>query len=73
MKLVGKSDGQIVIGNKNYSIIGVSVEKKGYLNITCRLDNTTSFLIMLMKFIGEKLDLLIGKVKLMILYTTVKV
>ena len=43
MKLVGKSDGQIIIGNKNYSIIGVSVEKKGYLNITCRLDNTTSF------------------------------
>ena len=73
MKLVGKSDGQIIIGNKNYSIIGVSVEKKGYLNVTCRLDNTTSFLIMLMKFIGEKLDLLIGKVKLMILYSTVKV
>ncbi|HDX9600978.1 TPA: MucBP domain-containing protein [Bacillus cereus] len=37
INLVGKSDGEIVLGERNYDIIGVSIEKKGYLNITCRL------------------------------------
>ncbi|MEW9579281.1 MucBP domain-containing protein [Bacillus toyonensis] len=42
--LVGKGDGEIVLGERNYDIIGVSIEKKGYLNITCRLGirNTSS-------------------------------
>ncbi|MFJ8069979.1 hypothetical protein ACIQZD_13645 [Peribacillus sp. NPDC096447] len=35
--LVGKSDGQIVLGNRNYDIIGASIEKKGYIDITCRM------------------------------------
>lgn len=39
IKVVGKGDGQIVLGERNYDIIGVSIEKKGYLNITCRLGN----------------------------------
>lgn len=42
IKVVGKSDGQIVLGERNYDIIGVSIEKKGYLNITCRLGNRNS-------------------------------
>lgn len=37
--LAGKGNGQIVLGERNYDIIGVSIEKKGYLNITCRLGN----------------------------------
>ncbi|WP_249370391.1 MucBP domain-containing protein [Bacillus sp. 2SH] len=37
IELVGKGDGEIVLGERNYDIIGVSIEKKGYLNITCRL------------------------------------
>ncbi|QWI72754.1 cell surface protein [Bacillus mycoides] len=37
INLVGKGDGEIVLGERNYDIIGVSIEKKGYLNITCRL------------------------------------
>ncbi|OFD65478.1 hypothetical protein BWGOE4_12390 [Bacillus mycoides] len=37
IELGGKSDGEIVLGERNYDIIGVSIEKKGYLNITCRL------------------------------------
>lgn len=37
IKVVGKGDGQIVLGERNYDIIGVSIEKKGYLNVTCRL------------------------------------
>ncbi|WP_369903119.1 cell surface protein [Bacillus manliponensis] len=37
IELVGKGDGEIIIGQRNYEIIGVSIEKKGYLNITCRL------------------------------------
>ncbi|HDR8245791.1 TPA: MucBP domain-containing protein [Bacillus cereus] len=37
MDLAGKGDGQIIVGGRNYDIIGVSIEKKGYLNITCRL------------------------------------
>ncbi|MFB7304642.1 cell surface protein [Heyndrickxia sporothermodurans] len=35
--LVGKSYGQIVLGQRNYEITGVSIEKKGYLDITCNL------------------------------------
>ncbi|AQQ64320.1 MULTISPECIES: MucBP domain-containing protein [Bacillus] len=37
INLVGNGDGEIVLGERNYDIIGVSIEKKGYLNITCRL------------------------------------
>ncbi|WP_257207911.1 cell surface protein [Bacillus toyonensis] len=42
IELAGKSDGEIIIGQRNYDIIGVSIEKKGYLNITCRLGNRNS-------------------------------
>ncbi|MGN4460463.1 MucBP domain-containing protein [Bacillus cereus group sp. MYBK77-1] len=42
IELVGKGDGEIVLGERNYDIIGVSIEKKGYLNITCRLSNRSS-------------------------------
>lgn len=42
IKVVGRGDGQIVLGERNYDIIGVSIEKKGYLNITCRLGNRNS-------------------------------
>nr|WP_088667071.1 MucBP domain-containing protein [Bacillus sp. MB353a] len=42
IELAGKSDGEIIIGQRNYDIIGVSIEKKGYLNITCRLGNQNS-------------------------------
>ncbi|WP_374187629.1 hypothetical protein ACEPPU_07315 [Priestia aryabhattai] len=42
--LVNKSAGQIVLGQRNYDIVGVSIEKKGYLDITCKqgLGNGTS-------------------------------
>lgn len=42
IELAGKSDGEIILGERNYDIIGVSIEKKGYLNITCRLSNRNS-------------------------------
>ena len=42
IELSGKGDGEIIIGQRNYDIIGVSIEKKGYLNITCRLGNRNS-------------------------------
>lgn len=35
--LVGKRDGQIVVGQRNYDIQGVSYEKQGYLDITCKM------------------------------------
>ncbi|MCJ7986955.1 hypothetical protein MUB16_28440 [Priestia sp. OVL9] len=35
--LVGIPNGQIVIGEHNYDIVGVSYAKKGYLDITCRM------------------------------------
>lgn len=35
--LVGKKDGQIVVGQRNYEITGISYEKKGYLDITCKM------------------------------------
>ncbi|MGF9738595.1 cell surface protein [Priestia megaterium] len=40
--LVGIPNGQIVIGERNYDIVGVSYEKKGYLDITCRMGTRNS-------------------------------
>lgn len=40
--LVGTQNGQIVIGERNYDIVGVSYEKKGYLDITCRMGTKNS-------------------------------
>lgn len=40
--LMNKSDGQIVLGERNYDIIGVSFEKKGYLDVTCRMGTRNS-------------------------------
>ncbi len=38
--LVGSN--QIVIGERNYDIVGVSYEKRGYLDITCRMSTRNS-------------------------------
>ncbi len=36
-KLVGIPNGKIVIGKRAYEITGISYEKKGYLDITCKM------------------------------------
>lgn len=43
MDLVNNSDGQVVLGERNYDIIGLSIEKKGVLDITCRMGNRNGF------------------------------
>lgn len=40
--LMNKSDGQIVLGERNYDITGISFEKKGYLDITCKMGTRNS-------------------------------
>lgn len=40
--LANKSEGQIVLGDRNYDIIGISYEKKGYLDVTCRIGTRNS-------------------------------
>ena len=40
--LIGIPNGKIVIGKRAYEITGISYEKKGYLNITCKMSTGNS-------------------------------
>ncbi|MEY9866632.1 hypothetical protein ABIE66_002011 [Peribacillus sp. B2I2] len=42
MDLTNKTDGQVIVGERNYDITGISFEKKGYLDITAKIGTRNS-------------------------------